>query len=159
MLSTNSSLAHLNVSNNVITAKGAVVVADGIFKNECIKSLQVKPCSPLVLRCGLLCSYGIVLWLCGVPCQFLSLCAIAPLRACKINSNPLGSDGARAIMRAMRNHDSTEQRSIGIEGCTLHNVVVFDPTKPAGTYSLDLSKAYDRVRFVTCRVAVWAHGA
>ena len=42
MLSSNSSLAHLNVSNNVITAKGAVVIADGIFKNETIKSLQVR---------------------------------------------------------------------------------------------------------------------
>ena len=63
----------------------------------------------------------------------------------QINSNPIGSDGARAIMRAMRKND-VEPRSIGIQSCTLNNVVVFDPSNPAGTYSLDLSQAYDRVR-------------
>ena len=41
LLSYNSSLAHLNVSNNCLTAKGAVVFADGVYKNDFIKSLQV----------------------------------------------------------------------------------------------------------------------
>jgi hypothetical protein len=80
------------------------------------------------------------------PLTLMHTCPLtSPTCYGQINSNPLGSDGARAIMRAMRNNDGSDQRSIGIESCTLHNVVVFDPTKPAGTYSLDLSQAYDRV--------------
>jgi hypothetical protein len=139
LLSGNSSLAHLNVSNNCLTAKGAVVFADGIFKNDVIKSLQVT-------RDGC-CHFYLVhareVWL---PLS-LSTHACGAFSICleQINSNPIGSDGARAIMRAMRKND-TEPRSIGMESCTLHNVVVFDPSSPAGTYSLDLSQAYDRVR-------------
>jgi hypothetical protein len=65
------------------------------------------------------------------------------LTSLQMNSNPLGSDGARSIMRAMRREG--DDRSIGIENCTLHDSFVFDPTKPSGLYSLDLSLPYDRV--------------
>ena len=58
---------------------------------------------------------------------------------------PIGSDGARSIMRAMRS-ELDIKRSIGIEGCTMQDSVVFDPNQASGKYSLDLAVPYDRVR-------------
>jgi Leucine Rich repeat len=108
MLTVNSRLAHLDLSYNNLTAKGAAVVADGLAVNLNLESLQV-------------------------------------------NFNPIGSDGARSLMRAMRS-EMAVKRSIGIEGCTLQGSVVFDPNNASGKYSLDLSVPYERVRL--CGAAV-----
>jgi hypothetical protein len=42
MLSANTVIAHLDLSNNCITAKGAFVLADGLIKNTAVQSLQVR---------------------------------------------------------------------------------------------------------------------
>jgi hypothetical protein len=104
MLTVNTRLAHLDLSYNNLTAKGAAVVADGLAVNLHLESLQV-------------------------------------------NFNPIGSDGARSLMRAMRS-EMAVKRSIGIEGCTLQGSVVFDPNNASGKYSLDLSVPYERVPWV-----------
>ena len=101
MLAANSRLAHLDLSSNNLTAKGAAVIAEGLTKNTTLISIQV-------------------------------------------NFNPIGSDGARSIMRSMK-HDVTVHRSVGIEGCTMQGSVVFDPNHASGKYSLDLSVPYERV--------------
>lgn len=101
MLALNTRLAHLDLSYNSLSAKGAAVVADGLTTNITLQSLQV-------------------------------------------NFNPIGSDGARSLMRALR-QELTVKRSIGIEGCTMQGSVVFDPNNASGKYSLDLAQPYERV--------------
>lgn len=101
MIGANTRLAHLDLSHNSLTAKGAAVVADGLGANHSLLSLQV-------------------------------------------NFNPIGSDGARSLMRTLT--ADAPKRSIGIEGCTMVGSVVFDPNHATGKYSLDLSNPYERVR-------------
>ena len=101
MIAANTRLAHLDLSHNTLTAKGAAVIADGLPCNHSLLSLQ-------------------------------------------LNFNPIGSDGARSLMRTLT--ADAIQRSIGIEGCTMSGSVVFDPNHATGKYSLDLSNPYERVR-------------
>lgn len=82
--------------------------------------------------------------------RWLPPCSLLLLRppftvSLQMNFNPIGSDGARALMRSMRT-ESSAHRSIGLDGCSMQASVVFDPNQAAGKYSLDLSVPYERVR-------------
>lgn len=63
-----------------------------------------------------------------------------------MDGNPVGSAGGRELLRAMR--ELGDLRDISLKGCNVKqcdkNLFAFDPTMPAGPYSLDLSKKFDR---------------
>lgn len=126
----NKSLTHLDLSYNGLADQGGDTLGNALHSHKTLKYLNIANNNIRPRACFIIMS--------GIKsCQ--------TLRYINLTSNLIGEVGARALVSV--NVALGDEVDIDIKGCSLKIVdsdAWFDSRKPAGSYSFNLSKPYDR---------------
>ena len=167
-LAQNNVLTDLDVAHNVMRGKGAIALAQSLRENKTLRKLDVSwNClhdtageefgAALAENTGL---RFLDLSQNGLRERSAQLLATAfqtneTILDLQLNKNAFGLEGGRALMGALRLLG--ESRVMGLAGCNFGDssgertaaegsaALLFDATKPAGSYNLKLADSYDRM--------------
>ncbi|KAK3276539.1 hypothetical protein CYMTET_15393, partial [Cymbomonas tetramitiformis] len=160
MLTTNTTLTHLDLSWNNIKANGSMALAQGLTHNKTLLQMNLA-WNGLETHGGV--AMGQMMHVnCGLTMLDLSATRVTPeaimvlsegikqnttLLNLQLNDNPLGYDGGRHLMQALQENDVLEV--LGLQGVsfskgTAAGLANFNSNNPDGEYTLNLADPVQR---------------